>query len=1219
MNSLHTLWTYTLLVASLITIGLAYYAWKRRLAIGTASFAVLMLAVAIWSLGDTLRLVSGGMAAKLFWTKFRYFGIVVVPITWLIFVLRYTGRHEQLTRRNIALLIIEPVSMVLLVWTNQWHHLIWLNEGQLVPFGPLQAWKAPHGAGFWIHAVYSYILFGITILLLWIALRRSPRLYRAQAGLLLLGTLVPLLGNVLSTFNLIQLSLDLTPITFTIIGLLVIWDILRFRLFDIVPVARWAVVESMSASTIILDMQNRIIDLNPAAEEIIGQSAAQTLGQPIDRVLTSIPDLIEQYQDVSDARTEIPIDHGKKPSVYEMHISPLHDQRGQAKGRIIILYDITERKKSEETLVAQKQLFENLVALGRAAAKPTSLKATLQSTLNMAVALTGAEDGSLFLLDGQGDVTHSILARRELSAVEHHDTVNYVMKKGLSGWVLRHRRPALVPDTAQDDRWTDLPNSTHTIRSVLSIPIVSGSAVLSVLNLHHSEPNYFTSEHAFLLQSSTDQIMLAMRNAQMYDEQRLLAQRQTTLYNVLRTVGEHLDPGTTAHVAVEAVARMTGWLSVIIFLPDETEACLMMQARAGELSLYKEEMVPVRRGVTGRAYRTTETQYAPDVRADPDFVGDADIYRCELAVPLKRGERVLGVLDISTDQLFAFTPKDIQMARSLADAIALALDNARLYTEIRQYATDLSALYNVARSISRSLVLKDVLQETLNSAIESLSFQAGLIALSDSTSGQLHLSAAQDLPVAMAEQFQQDGLRDTLCVYTHTQQQILMIGDLDQNSSKITRMEEQAPQAIQNLKTWGLRAITCIPLMHQEQSLGVLSLFSHQPRDFSAEDETLHTTISRQIATAITNARLFQVITDERSRLQALIESSRDGILLIGMDKHVLVANAQALDMLNLAENPEAWIHRPVQDVLTALRPQASQAMEIISSEIRRIQAENRSAHEDECEIPPRTVHFVTLPVIADETLLGRLLVLRDVTEERIVEGMREDLIHAMVHDLRNPLTAIYGSLSFLNDIVADSLSDGHRQLWDIARENTDSMLKLIKAILDISRLESRQMPLNPSMISLGELIASVKSSQLPLAVEKEITLESDWPANLPPAWGDLELLERVLQNLVGNALKFTPINGTIRITVQDETAERSKFLISVSDTGPGIPPDVRERLFQKFVTGQQEGRGSGLGLAFCRMVLESHGEQIWVESTSEEGTTFAFTLPLPPSFSPSP
>ena len=281
---------------------------------------------------------------------------------------------------------------------------------------------------------------------------------------------------------------------------------------------------------------------------------------------------------------------------------------------------------------------------------------------------------------------------------------------------------------------------------------------------------------------------------------------------------------------------------------------------------------------------------------------------------------------------------------------------------------------------------------------------------------------------------------------------------------------------------------------------------------------------------------------------------------------------------------------------------------------MRRIQVGDELPGEGEWEVAPHTIHWLNLPVMTGTTRLGRLLVLRDVTEERLLERMRDDLVHAMVHDLRNPLTVISGALSFLDENVAGTLSPSHLELWEIAQKSTQGMLGLIKAILEISRLESRQMPLEHTLISLADLVASVLESQLPLAADKDLHLESDVSPTLPPAWADAGLIERVLQNLIGNAIKFTPAGGVVRVTARTEISERPRFILSVSDTGPGISPEIQERLFQKFVTGRQEGRGSGLGLAFCKMVIESHGERIWVESTSESGTTFTFTLPLPPA-----
>jgi len=1213
MNWQYTSFAFLLLTTAAISAGLALYSWRHRRAVGATPFALLMLAVAVWTLGDALRLGSMDLATKLFWARMRYLGIVVVPAAWLAFALQYTAREKWLTPRNMAMLAIEPLVTLLLVWTNDAHHLIW-SDVRLETSGSLLVWRAPHGAAFWVHAAYSYSLFLLSTLLLVQALIRSPRPYRMQTGVLLIGMLAPLVGNVLSTFGLSSFPLDLTPFAFTIAGLAVVWNILYFRLFDIVPAARSAVVDSISGGVLVLDVQDRVVDINPAAQNIIGLPASEVLGQPIERLLADRPDLVERYRDVVETHAEITLGQGKSRRDYDLYIAPLHDQRDRLIGRLIILYDITERKRAEADIMAQKQLFESLVAMARATAKQPSLEATLQSAVNMAAALTEAEEGSIFLLDGTGVVTHGILARGEESPAQREDIVDSVMKDGLAGWVVHHRQPALVSDTLLDDRWVELPNAPYAARSALAIPIVSGSAVLGVLTLTHSKPNHFTTEHAYMIQSATDQMVLTVRNAQMYDEQRRLADQQTTLYEALRTVGEHLDPETIAHAAVEAIARLTGWPAVAILLPDDTATHLVVQAGAGALPVVEGRRFSVDQGITGRAFRTVQTQYAPDVNTDPDYVNSSPTLRSELAVPLGRGDRVLGVLDVASDRPAAFSDDDILLARSLAEAIALALENARLYAEVHRYAADLGALYTVARTISRSLVLKDVLSETLHSALTSLGFDAGLISLVDPGDGRLYLAAERGLPPAMSNRLWQEGLEGRLCAYVHNRGEVVAVSDIEQKTPVVSKLEREVPLAISEMRALGMRAYSGISLLHQDRSLGTLSLFAHQPRAPSTEDQELQVAIGQQIATAVTNAQLFQAIADERSRLQALIESNRDGIILIGIDQHMLVVNAPALALLRLDGHPEDWVNRPIQDALAVLKHHAPDVVRVIRDEMRRVRMGDDLPGEGEFEVPPHAIHWLNLPVMADTAPLGRLMVLHDVTEERLLERMRDDLVHAMVHDLRNPLTVIGGALSFLDESVADILPPDHYELWGIAQNSTQGMLQLVKAILEISRLESRQMPLDHTLIPLADLVASVLESQLPLAADKGLHLESDVPLTLPPAWADAGLIERVLQNLISNGIKFTPAGGVVRVTARIDTAERPRLLVSVSDTGPGIQPGIRDRLFQKFVTGRHAGRGSGLGLAFCKMVIESHNERIWVESTSKDGTTFAFTLPLAPA-----
>ena len=321
--------------------------------------------------------------------------------------------------------------------------------------------------------------------------------------------------------------------------------------------------------------------------------------------------------------------------------------------------------------------------------------------------------------------------------------------------------------------------------------------------------------------------------------------------------------------------------------------------------------------------------------------------------------------------------------------------------------------------------------------------------------------------------------------------------------------------------------------------------------------------------------------------------------------------NATAIDFLHLGGQPEDWVDRPLQDTLSVLRRYAPSVVKATIFEMRRVRKGDEPFGEGEYEVPPRQIHWLNLPVTSGKKPLGRLLVLHDVTEERLVGRMRDDLTRTLVHDLRNPLTSISVSLDLLNKVFGDTASSTQRQMMGIARQNTDKMLELVNAILDIGRMESGRMPLQRSAVSLAELVANVVESQLPLVAEKGLRLENEVPPDLPPAYADAALIERVLRNLIGNAIKFTSTGDIVRVTAHAAKSGEPSLLVSVSDTGPGIPADIRELLFQKFVTGRQEERGSGLGLAFCKMAVEAHGERIWVESPPGGGTAFAFTLPL--------
>ena len=376
-----------LVVNVVLALVLSYAAWRRRPGAGVMPFIVLLLAVALWSGAYVFDALIDNLPVSILLTGISYIGITVIPATWLVFALAYTGRERWLTRRTYALLAIEPVLVLLAIATNGLHHAFWSSE-VFQTTGTLSILYASYGPLFWLHAGYSYALMALGTALTIQSMLRAPQLYRGQALSLLVAAFAPWVFNAIYILNRDTLAyVDLTPYGFMVMGLALAWSLFNFRLMDIVPVARGVLIEKIGAAVIVLDRQGRIVDINPAALTLLElPSIDAALGKSFRQFLPVGQANIQQLYDLEEVSTEVDIATPEGMRYFDVTISPLRNRSNELHGRLVLLHEITVLRQAALQIEEQNRVLaqtnEDLIAASERAEEANRLKSEFLATMS---------------------------------------------------------------------------------------------------------------------------------------------------------------------------------------------------------------------------------------------------------------------------------------------------------------------------------------------------------------------------------------------------------------------------------------------------------------------------------------------------------------------------------------------------------------------------------------------------------------------------------------------------------------------------------------------------------------------------------------------------------------------------------------------------------------------------------------------------------------------
>jgi two-component system, NtrC family, sensor histidine kinase KinB len=605
------------------------------------------------------------------------------------------------------------------------------------------------------------------------------------------------------------------------------------------------------------------------------------------------------------------------------------------------------------------------------------------------------------------------------------------------------------------------------------------------------------------------------------------------------------------------------------------------------------------------------------------WLSDANV-RSMLLVPLVAQDQVAGVLALATTATPRhFGDNEIALTRVMAGQLAAAITSFRLTEAAQRRTSELATMNEIAATVTSSLDPREIYHLVVRQINEYFCVDAGSLLMRDDETGELEFVMTLE-----AGEEKLAGVRvppgQGVAGHVADTQRHAIVLDVQNDPRFYRKVSEDVGYVT--------RSILCVPMVVKGRTIGVIELLNKQNGDFTEEDAERLIRMAATIGVALENARLFQQVTDGRDRLEAILNSTTDGILMADIYGTVVTANPMAVHLLQMRK--EAIIGQQLTELLTQLRTRA-----LNISVPSWLNGDAQTSDVVELEFggaQHRFIRHLALPVRDTRGVeIGQLALFHDVSNERELAQLRDDYTGMLVHDLRAPLTSIMNGIMMVKRGLGGPITDQQQELLAIAHQGSQTMLEMVNTLLDISRLEQGRPTLNPEPLSPYALVDETLDRLRPSAEGQNVGLQQQLAVGLPLLEADRGKLIRVLQNLLDNAIKFSPSGSEITLgsvhmqtdgdgapTVQSRgvtppvtpplLAEGEWLLLWVRDQGPGIPAQYHERIFEKF--GQVRGRkvrGTGLGLTFCKLAVEAHGGQIWLESAEGMGSTFALALPL--------
>ncbi len=925
----------SLLIIAFFTGGIALYAFHHTRDASANSFGWFMLAMTEWVAAYAIETMAPTVKAKTLADQFTYLGIAATPTFWLIFALEYTSNTKWLTGRLKIVLAAWPLAVLGVALTNDFHHLMW-RSARFDPNGLPGLIFDGYGPAFWAIVAISYIVVLAAIMLYIIAYQKSTRVFQRQIGIMIIGSLIPLVGDAISeTYQFQQHGLDPTPFTFALSGILLALGFFRYDLLNVIPLAASLVIENLRDAVVVVDNLDRIVNLNPAAYKWLG-IGEEAIGQDAHRVLKGM-DVIWDHWDAPEVQFQLDLGGAEQRRWFHLMISSLRDRRGRIQGRVIVARDRTREQEGLEFERRHTRQMELLNTITRVALESTDLYDILQQLADQIGITLDADGAYITLWDKFNQRAIPAAAYGKLRDTYPSTRID-PSEHTLTESVLSAGHPLAIEDVLNTRYKGDSIASRFPSKSILALPLIANQAELGAVLIAFNHPHHFTNDEIAIGDQVGSQIALAIYKARLLEDSYHRIAQLGLLDEVSKSVADSLDEKEIIQRAVEAVISRFGYAEAAIsMLVDNSQLEVAAIGGTEDIGYNLGYRQKVGEGIIGRIAETRLAYITGDIENDPYYFTIGKRSGSAVGVPMLNENQLLGVLYVESAQREAFRQDDIQVLHTLTSHVVTAIQKARLFARVQNHLQVLTTLQSISQTVASSLDLAEIFQTVVQLLKDTFDYAYVSIYLLEDTI--LRLGAQVGYPSELI--LHKIPVTSGVMGRTILTKQAQFISDVTKDPAFLRASYE-------------VESEICAPLLKEGKPLGVINVEAAPGHSLTQSDVDLLTALAGPVAIAVDNARLHAkvkslALTDGMTNL--LNRRAFDQTLTVEIARAERYGHSLALillDLDNFKTYNDRWGH-PAGD------ERLKEVAELLQSNVRNPDVAARYGGEEFAIILPHT------------------------------------------------------------------------------------------------------------------------------------------------------------------------------------------------------------------------------------------------------------------------